>query len=145
MRHFHILSVIALTLASCAPVQMASVAEGPVQMQQVTWRENTPFFARSTDGRDCEAEALGVSIVASDSEKMAAIASISNADRDARRDACMISRGYVISVKPLCRPGETDGKQVFLSALTDALPPLSAVKCLVPGDSRAGSAGFVLV
>ena len=146
MRPIHLLATCTLALSACAPVPpVTPVALGPVVMQQVTWRQNTPVFARVADGRACEAEALGLSAFAEEAEMMAAIAAISPAERDRRRDACMVGRGYSISRKAICQIGQGEGKQVYISSLTDALPPLASVECLVPGDGRPGTAGFILV
>lgn len=146
MRATFVVSTFALALGSCGPLpQSVGPSNEPVQMQQVTWKESTPFFARLADGRDCGAIALGVSIVASPEEISAASAKVSGIEVAQRRDACMAQRGYSIAGKPICRPGQSDGKQIYISSLTDALPPLSSVECLVPGDSRPGSAGFILV
>ncbi len=147
MRYFPVVSAAVLALASCGPMPQNAAFEavGPATMQQVTWKEATPFFARLADGRDCGAIALGVSIGASPDEIDAASAAMTEAEVAQRRDSCMIERGYQISGKPVCQTGQSDGKLIYISSQTDALPPLATVECLVPGVGGPGTAGFILV
>lgn len=140
----HLLSIIlpSFILAACAMPQNAlnQLPSGPQQMDQVTWRENTPVAARVADNRSCEAQALGVSPFATDQEIMAAIGSISEAERDSRRDSCMVGRGYTITLKPVCNGADSQGREIQIGRNIDFLPPLSAIKCFVPSQG-----GFVMV
>ncbi len=141
MRQISPLILVGFILAACdvPPNAMNQLPSGPQQMDQVTWRENTPVAARVADNRSCEAEALGVSPFASDQEIMAAIGAISEAQRDSRRDSCMISRGYTITMKPICNAPDISGREIMVGRNIDFLPPLSAIKCFVPSQG-----GFVL-
>jgi hypothetical protein len=144
MRGFPLIIAASLGLAACAVPATTVVPTGPVNMQQVTWKEATPVFARLADARDCGAQALGVSIGATPDEIYAAQTAIPQAEVDQRRDACMVARGYTITQKPVCQPGQADGRQIYIGSVTDALPPLATVECLVPGDGRPGTAGFIM-
>jgi hypothetical protein len=147
MNMLRLIPVFALIVTACeAPMPQNNV---PIQTDmpdsiQVTWRENTPFAARLSDGQSCEADALGVTIFATPEEIDAARALMTPELRDQKRDACMVNRGYTITRRSFCTSQQMEGRQVYISSQTDALPPISQVLCLVPGNGP-GQAGFVLV
>ena len=145
MRHVSPVILAAFILAACAPaLQTASLSQptaAPVAAMrgQVTWRENTPLGARFSDGLSCELVGLNLPPFASAAEIDAARQFVPPAERDARRDACMVQRGYSITQENVCTPAELQGQAIQISRDIDFLPPLSAIKCFVPSQG-----GFVL-
>ena len=145
MRHISPALLAAFILAGCAPaLQTASLSQptaAPVAAMrgQVTWRENTPLGARFSDGLSCELVGLSLPPFASEAEIQTARQFVPPAERDARRDSCMIQRGYSITQEKVCTPAELQGQAIQISRTIDFLPPLSAVRCFVPSQG-----GFVL-
>ncbi|MEO1313390.1 MAG: hypothetical protein AAFV27_05880 [Pseudomonadota bacterium] len=98
----------------------------------VVWKEGVGVQTRATDLGQCELFAAGSSASASQAAIEAAARSVTAEDRAERLAACLRGRGYTVTEGQLCSAADLASGPLQQKSRTDALPPLSRVRCHDP-------------